>query len=110
MKQINQQVEVAFHAIEFKEALAMVPLMDSLINDINIDTYNRVLGENRKNYKWVSKRSHFTAHQTRQMYDVLVSLGFVDSGAQKIIPENEIIAFYNPELYESEEELYKSEE
>lgn len=103
MKTIKQQTTVDFNAIDFKDALAMVPLMDSLINDINIDTYNKMLGENRKNYKWVSKRSHFTAHQTRQMYDVLVSLGFVDSGEQKIIHENEIIAFYNPELNVSEE-------
>lgn len=96
MKTIQQQTTVDFNAIDFKDALAMVPFMDALVHDINVINYNKLLGENRKEYKWVSRRLPMKDYEVKQIYEVLTNLGFVSSGVEEILEEGALIDYFNP--------------
>lgn len=96
MKTIQQQTMIEYNAIDFKDALAMVPFMDALIHDINVMNYNKLLGENRKDYRYVTKRLPMKDYEVKQIYEVLTNLGFVSSGFEEILEEGALIDYFNP--------------
>lgn len=95
MKTIQQQTTTNFNAIDFKDALSMVPFMDALVHDINVINYNSLLGDDRKDFKWVSKRLPMKDYEVKQIYTVLTNLGFVSSGVEEILKEDKLIEYFN---------------
>lgn len=82
MKTIKQQEEIAFNAINFKEAIILLPLMDALTKLAN---YNRVADlhtslptEERDKYKkvWKHTEIYIPEDSAERMLDVLQKLGF----------------------------------
>ena len=96
MKTIKQQTTTDFNAIDFKDALAMVPFMDALVHDINVINYNNLLEDDRKDFKWVSKRLPMKDYEVKQIYTVLTNLGFVSSGVEEILEVGALIDYFNP--------------
>jgi len=96
MKTIQQQTTTNFNAIDFKDALSMVPFMDALVHDINVINYNNLLEDDRKDFKWVSKRLPMKDYEVKQIYTVLTNLGFVSSGVEEILEVGALIDYFNP--------------
>lgn len=82
MKTIKRQEEIAFNAISFKEAIILLPLMDSLSQMININRvaalYESLPREEREKYKrvWVDTRLQITPETAEKIWKVLTDLGF----------------------------------
>lgn len=82
MKTIKQPSELTFHAIDFKEALKLVNLMDELVYSINrnkmIKMYNQKSDEDRsKCNEPYAVNAIISANEVETVYEVLTNLGFV---------------------------------
>lgn len=82
MKTIKQTEEIQFHALNFKEAIILFPLMEALVNTIN---KNRVaslwrslsIKEKEQYRKAYDENTIFlTAEQMEKIVKVLTDLGF----------------------------------
>ena len=82
MKTIWQAQDMAFNAITFKDAVTLLPLMDSLSQMININrvaaVYESLPKEEREQYKrvWVDTRLQITPEAAEKIWKVLTELGF----------------------------------
>lgn len=82
MKTIKQPSELTFHAIDFKEALKLVNLMDELVHTINrnkmIKMYRQKSNEDENKYNApYTRNAIISADEVEFIYDVLINLGFV---------------------------------
>jgi hypothetical protein len=82
MKTIKQPSELTFHAIDFKEALKLVILMDELVDAINNNKmgnmYRQKSDEDQlKYYKPHWANATIAADEVETIYEVLTNLGFV---------------------------------
>lgn len=82
MKTIKQSQEIAFNAINFKEAIVLLPLMDALVNIVN---QNRVASlwaslpkEDKEKYRkaYTSNNIYIPENQVEKMLQILSDLGF----------------------------------
>lgn len=83
MKTINQSVEISFSAIEFKDALIILPIMDELVNNIN--TKQKSIDE-YKSKQEINKQEPYYIKEYREeipvllkRYNILSKIGFVSS-------------------------------
>lgn len=81
MKSINQSVEVVFNAIDFSDAVIILPIMDDLISKINekqkaIDYYNNNPAKDNKEPNYVNEYKNEISILIKQ-YNVLSRIGFV---------------------------------
>lgn len=82
MKTIQQQENINFNAISFKDAIVMLPLMNeltSLINNIKLADFYANLPEEEKNkYRNVWRRNEISlpANSIEKIYELLTNLGF----------------------------------
>lgn len=74
----TQQTEVTFHAIEATDILALTPVMDKLVKEIN--EYHKYLKENddKPNDYWV-KEYNKEFPQMIEQYKILSTLGFIST-------------------------------
>lgn len=82
MKTIKQPSELTFHAIDFKEALKLVDLMNELVRSINVkkmaNIYKQKSDEDKNKYnKPYAFNAVITADEVETIYDVLTNLGFI---------------------------------
>lgn len=82
MKTIKQSQDVAFNAISFKDAIVLLPLMDSLVQIVN---QNRVASlwmslskEDKEKYRkaYSSTNIYLPENQTEKILQILTDLGF----------------------------------
>ena len=82
MKTIKQQEEISFHAINFKEAIVLLPVMDALVNIVN---QNRVASlwqslpkEDKENYRktYSTNNIYIPENQAEKILQILSDLGF----------------------------------
>lgn len=99
MEQIFQDRKIAFSAVTNKSLIAMVPVMDVLIKDINnarySELYHNFSSEERKERKLRYPNGtnlHITAKQVQNAYSVLTQIGFVGSGEVEIMLDDELLA------------------
>ena len=82
MKTIYQSQDVAFHAPTLKDAVILLPLMDSLSQMININRvanlYESLPREEREKYKrvWIDTRLQLPPESAEKIWKVLTDLGF----------------------------------
>jgi ferritin len=81
MKTIKQPSELTFHAIDFKEALKLVNLMDNLVRSINIKKMVNMYGQKsdedkNKYYEPYEVNATIDADEVETIYEVLTNLGF----------------------------------
>lgn len=82
MKTIKQQEQISFHAITFKDALTLVPLMDELVHVANhnskVDLYQSLPQEQQNEYKrvWRKDTINISAHCVNNILQLLNDLGF----------------------------------
>lgn len=93
MKTIKQPSELTFHAIDFKEALKLVNLMDELVRSINVkkmaNIYKQKSDEDKNKYnKPYAINAVITADEVETIYDVLTNLGFV--AKDEVLTDEEI--------------------
>lgn len=86
MKTITQSVEVSFNAVDFQDALTILPVMDDLLkryNDLNKylhDAYNESKKEEGERKKYWNVRENMS--EMKAVYNqlkVLLKLGFIFS-------------------------------
>lgn len=78
MKTVNQNVEIAFKAIDFSDALIMLPVMDKIVEDIN--NYQKAIDNNNQNDKenlWLVEEAEKKLPTLIKRYNLLSRLGFV---------------------------------
>lgn len=101
MEKIYQTRDIQFSAVTNKSLIAMVPVMDALINDINGNRYAELwdarTSEERKEqhlrYPHHNKSFRYmTSKQTENAYRVLSDIGFVGSGEVEIMTDEELLA------------------
>lgn len=101
MEKIYQQRDIKFCAVTNKSLIAMVPVMDALIKDINgnryTDLWDARTSEERKEqhlrYPHHNKSfRNMTPKQTENAYRVLEDIGFVGSGDVEIMTDEELLA------------------
>lgn len=82
MKTIKQSQEISFNAISFKDAIVLLPLMDSLVQIVN---QNRVASlwmslskEDKEKYRkaYSSTNIYLPENQTEKILQILTDLGF----------------------------------
>lgn len=82
MKTIKQSQEIAFNAINFKEAIVLLPLMDALVNIVN---QNRVASlwqslpkDDKEKYRraYTSNTVCIQENQAEKILKILSDLGF----------------------------------
>ena len=93
MKTIKQPSELTFHAIDFKEALKLVNLMDELVYSINrnkmIKMYEQKSDEDKNKYNIPYEvNAVINADEVETIYDVLTNLGFV--AKDEVLTDEEI--------------------
>lgn len=93
MKTIKQPSELTFHAVDFKDALKLVNLMDELVHVINREKMIKVYGQksNEEKMKYnmpYSVNATLCADEVETVYDVLTSLGFV--AKDEVLTDREI--------------------
>ena len=83
MKTIKRTEEIAFTAIDFKDAVTLLSLMDALTNLVNVqrvfNLYNSLPTEEREKYKkvWMHNDIHIQSETAERILKVLSGLGFV---------------------------------
>lgn len=101
MEKIYQTRDIKFSAVTNKSLIAMVPVMDAFINDINgnryADLWDARTSEERKEqhlrYPHHNKSfRNMTPKQTENAYRVLEDIGFVGSGEIEIMTDEELLA------------------
>lgn len=82
MKTIKQSQEISFNAINFKEAIVLLPVMDALVNIVN---QNRVASlwlslpkEDKEKYRkaYSTNNIYIQENQAEKILQVLTDLGF----------------------------------
>jgi hypothetical protein len=82
MKTIKQSQEIAFNAISFKEAIVLLPIMDSLVNMVN---KNRVASlwqslpkDDKEKYRkaYSENNIYLQENQAEKILQILSDLGF----------------------------------
>lgn len=82
MKTIKQQEEIAFNAINFKDAIVLLPLMDALTLAANhnrvADFYNSLSNEEKNKYRKVWHRGNLDiqCEAIERILKILTDLGF----------------------------------
>jgi hypothetical protein len=82
MKTIFQSQDIAFHTLNFKDAVVLLPLMDELVKVVNknrlADFYNNLPAEEREKYNkvWKSTEINLSADSVEKILKVLNDLGF----------------------------------
>jgi hypothetical protein len=82
MKTIWQAQDVAFHAPTFKDAIALLPLMDELVKVSNknriADLYNNLPEEEKEKYNrvWKTSEIHLSVDLMEKILQVLIDFGF----------------------------------
>lgn len=90
MKQISQPCEVNFSAVEFNDALIMLPVMDNLVNNLNsmVDSANKNTARYNKSVQdgkpdnWYKNNANVSIEEAKSIHrqlDVLFKLGFITS-------------------------------
>lgn len=101
MEKIYQSRDIQFSAVTNKSLIAMVPVMDALIKDINgnryTDLWDSLTSEQRteKHLRYPHHNKSFrnmTPKQTENAYVVLSDIGFVGSGEVEIMLDGELLA------------------
>ena len=95
MKSIEQNVAVAFSAIEIQDAVIMAPLMDELINVLNITRrYNKYMSlskEEQEMYEYpddyTSSFSGLSYSSINNIYKTLTAHGYCGSGNLDLLPD-----------------------
>lgn len=82
MKTIFQSQDIAFHTLNFKDAVVLLPLMDELVKLINknriADFYNNLPAEEREKYNrvWRGTEINLSAESAEKILNTLNDLGF----------------------------------
>jgi hypothetical protein len=82
MKTIFQSQDIAFHTLNFKDAVVLLPLMDELVEMVNknriANLYNNLPNEEREKYNrvWRVTDIHLSAEESEKILKVLTDLGF----------------------------------
>lgn len=95
MKSIEQNVGIVFSAIEIQDAIILAPLMDELINVINIirryDKYQSLNEKEKSMYErpncYNRSFSSFSDNNIYNIYKTLTSHGYCGSGAVDLLPD-----------------------
>jgi hypothetical protein len=101
MEKIYQSRDIQFSAVTNKSLIAMVPVMDALIKDINgnryADLWDARTSEERKveHLRYPNHNNSFrnmTPKQIENAYRVLEDIGFVGSGEVEIMTDEALLA------------------
>lgn len=101
MEKIYQSRDIPFFATTIQDAITIVPLMDTLIRELNKRRYSELWkqfsSEERKERKLqyaFSKDdlSQMTGEQIANIYNFFVDRGFVGSGSVYIMSDEELLA------------------
>ena len=82
MKTIFQSQDIAFHALNFQDAVILLPLMDELVEIVNknriANLYNNLPNEEREKYNrvWKATEIRLSADESEKILKVLTDLGF----------------------------------
>lgn len=82
MKTIKRQEEITFNAISFKDAIVMLPLMDTIIREINhsrvANFYDNLPKEEKEKYRhiWRNSKLDITNESLEKILKILNDLGF----------------------------------
>lgn len=82
MKTIFQSQDIAFHTLNFKDAVVLLPLMDELVKLVNhnrlVDFYNNLPNEEKEKYNqvWREARINIYAESAEKILNILNDLGF----------------------------------
>lgn len=82
MRTIFQSQDIAFHTLNFKDAVILLPLMDELIKVVNknriADLYNNLPDEEKEKYNrvWKVTEIHISADSAEKILNTLTDLGF----------------------------------
>ena len=82
MKTIFQSQDIAFHTLNFKDAVVLLPLMNELVKLINknriADFYNNLPNEEKEKYNrvWRSTEINLSAESAEKILNILNDLGF----------------------------------
>lgn len=82
MRTIFQSQDIAFHTLNFKDAVVLLPLMDELIKLVNknriSDFYNNLPNEEKEKYNrvWRSTEINLSADSAEKILNTLTNLGF----------------------------------
>ena len=82
MKTIFQSQDIAFHTLNFKDAVVLLPLMDELVKLVNknriADFYNNLPNEEKEKYNriWRSTEINLSAESAEKILHILNDLGF----------------------------------
>ena len=95
MKSIEQNVGVVFSAIEIQDAIIMAPLMDELINTLNIlrrhNKYMSLKEEEQKMYKYPDRYtesfSSLSYASINNIYKTLTAHGYCGTGNIDLFPD-----------------------
>lgn len=95
MKSIEQNVGVVFSAIEIQDAIIIAPLMDELIDVLNVNRrYNKYISLNQKErdmYKrpdrYTSSFSSFSYNSISNIYKTLTAHGYCGTGNIDLLPD-----------------------
>lgn len=95
MKSIEQNVSVVFSAIEIRDAVIMAPLMDELIDVLNVirryTKYMSLSKEEQQMYKrpdgYTSSFSSFSYGNINNIYKTLTAHGYCGSGNVDLLPD-----------------------
>lgn len=77
MQRIRQQVDAVFSAVEFRDAIVILPIMDSLHRDIMINV--RQYRESSKADERIQTNIAERINKLYQQYSVLADCGFVST-------------------------------
>ena len=95
MKSIEQNVGIVFSAIEIQDAIIVAPLIDGLIDTLNIHRrYNKYISLNEKEkemYKrpdrYASSFSDFSYNSINNIYKTLTAHGYCGTGNVDLLPD-----------------------
>lgn len=82
MKTIKRTEEVAFHAVSFKDAIVLLPLMDALVHMVNHNRvatfYENLPKEDKERYHrmWQQSGLEVSYESMESILKVLLDLGF----------------------------------
>lgn len=100
MEKIYQSRDIQFSAVTNKSLIAMVPVMDALIKDINnnryVDLWDARTSEERKvqHLRYPNHNNSFrnmTPKQIENAHRVLTDIGFVGSGEIEIMTDEQLL-------------------
>jgi hypothetical protein len=95
MKSIEQNVGVVFSAIEIQDAIIIAPLMDELINVLNIiRRYNKYMSLNQKEREMYKRPDGYTESfgslnytSINNIYKTLTAHGYCGTGNIDLLPD-----------------------